>query len=1083
MQMAGSNFIFLQKEYPILYNIGVVAEYTLNVDPITSLLKLRQFGEKLSEILLVEHKLNYPTDDTFHNRIKTLEFENVLPITVIDFFFLLKDKGNIAVNHDKITNEDCEHCLFSAFKLAKWFYESYSLENKPIDGIKFTIPAKNKFQSELEELEIRYNELETQFNRILEERKMETLSKDQQDKFQSRSIKAANKLEMSEAETRDLIDAQLVKAGWLADTKTLNFKRNKTQPRRNKFMAIAEWPAGNGWADYALFIGNELYGIVEAKKYEQDISTDLRQSKIYAEQLIDENETVLLGQWQECKAPFLFSTNGRAYLEQIKTKSGIWFLDVRERTNTSRPLQGWYSPEGLIKLYKQDIKEVNKKLASPSLDFLESKNGLSLRKYQIAAIKAIEESIVKQPHKRRALIAMATGTGKTRTIIGLCYHLIQTGRFNRILFLVDRNLLGTQTVNAFKDNKVVGLNTFAEVYDIKELKEVLPEKDTRLQFSTVQSMVKRLFYNDYDENLPSVDQYDCIIVDEAHRGYLLDREMDDEELTFKNQQDYVSKYRKVLDYFDAYAIALTATPALHTKEIFGSPVYFYSYREAVIDGYLIDHEPPYNIETKLSREGIKWAKGERPKAYDRETNSIVELEKLEDELRFDVSDFNKLVLSENFNRTVIETLVKELDPDGEEKTLIFAATDEHADAIVQMLKEEFINLGADIPNEAIQKITGKSYNPQELLTRFKNEKFPNIAVTVDLLTTGIDVPAICNLVFLRRVKSRILYEQMLGRATRRCDEIGKEIFKIYDAVKIYDALADYTQMKPVVVDPKTSFQQLVDEIENIQSKGRLKEQVEQIIARLQRKKRFINESNEGLFKYRSGGYDADGFIGLLSSVLIENNIEEIISRKGLWHFLDELRPTPAFTVVSEHEDEWLGTTRGYGNGEKPEDYLDSFSEFIKANLNKIDALQVVCSRPKDLDRKSLRQLLIALDNEGYNTRALQVAWRDARNENIAADIISFIRTLAVGNSLVSHEQRIKNAVNKVRKMKDWTGIQSKWIDRFEKQLLKETILQLEDLNAEPFKSEGGFQRLNKIFGNQLQYILNTINDNLYAEIA
>lgn len=1081
--MNSTNFHFLEREFPILYNIGTVAEFNLHTDPITTLFKLRQFGEKLTELLFEVHHLEFPTDNTFHNRLKTLEFEKILPRNILDFLFLLKDKGNIAVHQNKGSKEDAKQCLFTAFKLSKWLYEAYSEENQNVDNLKFSQPDKKDIESTLADLEIQYNALELQFNKLLEERKKEALTTAEQSSIRDRSVRAASKLEMSEAETREMIDAQLVKAGWIADTETINFKKNRTVPQRGKFMAIAEWPVNGGWADYALFIGHEMYGIVEAKKYGHDISTDLRQSKIYAENLSEGNEAVLLGQWQSYKTPFLFSTNGRPYLEQIKTKSGIWFLDVREKTNSARPLQGWYSPDGLKALFEKDIIVANKKISEATLDFLESKSGLGLRKYQINAIKSVENAIINEPERRKALIAMATGTGKTRTIIGLCYHLIQTGRFNRILFLVDRNLLGTQAINAFKDNKVVGLNTFAEIYDVKELKDVLPDKDTRLQFATVQSMVKRLFYNDTEESLPPVDQYDCIIIDEAHRGYLLDKEMEDEELNFKNQQDYVSKYRMVLDYFDAYAIGLTATPALHTKEIFGSPVYFYSYREAVIDGFLIDHEPPYDIETRLSKEGIKWQKGEKPKAYDRESNSVVELDELEDELKFDVSDFNKLVLSENFNRTVVKALVNELDPYGDQKTLVFAATDEHADTVVQLFKEEFAAIGVDVPDDAIQKITGKSYKPQELLTRFKNEKFPNIAVTVDLLTTGIDVPAICNLVFLRRVKSRILYEQMLGRATRRCDEIGKDFFKIFDAVKIYETLADYTQMKPVVVDPKTSFTQLAEEMKKINSKDRLKKQIEQIIAKLQRKKRYLHDENEEQFKYRSGGQDPDSFIEYLRNKSEKDSFDNLLANKGLWKFLDELKPPPSVTLVSEHEDFLIGVNRGYGKGKKPEDYLDSFAEFVRANLNKIAALQIVCTRPTALDRKSLKELLIALDNEGFNTKTLQTAWKDAKNQDIAADIVSFIRTMAMGNSLVSHDQRIRNAVNKVRQMKQWNATQTKWIDRFEKQLLKETILQTEDLNDEPFKDEGGFKRLNKIFENNLQEILDTINKNLYQEIA
>jgi type I restriction enzyme R subunit len=1081
--MQESNFQFLEKEFPILFNIGNSAELNLNADPVVSLFKLRQFGERITEIVFEEHSLDFPFDNTLHNRIKVLWFEKILPSTINDILFTIKDKGNVAVHQSKGTFEDAKYNLFSSFKLAKWFYSTYSRENADITNLKFHVPENLDARHALHLLETEYSELAAKFNAVLSEREIKGISEEKLQIIQQRSEIAVRKIEMSEAETREIIDVQLRLAGWETDSILINYKSKKTTPQHGKNMAIAEWPVGTLWADYALFIGTELYGIAEAKKYANDISTDLRQSKIYSGLASNNFGGKLIGEWREYKVPFLFSTNGRAYLEQIKTKSGIWFLDVRYKNNTARPLQGWPSPDGLIKLIEQDINDANDKLLNNPLDFLMSKNGLGLRQYQINAIKAVEERIINHPENRRALIAMATGTGKTRTIIGLCYHLIQANRFNRILFLVDRTLLGIQAVNAFKDNKVSGLNTFAEVYNLKGLKDAIPDIDTRLHFATVQGMVKRLFYNEASTDVPAVDAYDCIIIDEAHRGYLLDRELDEQDLEFKDQLDYVSKYRMVLDYFDAYAIGLTATPALHTKEIFGAPVYTYSYREAVIDGFLIDHEPPFIIKTKLNEDGIKWEKGQKPKAFDKESNSIVELGELQDELNIDVSGFNKLVITPSFNRTVVKELVKELDPDGEEKTLIFAATDEHADNIVNYLKEEFQEIGIEISDEAIQKITGKSYNPEELVKRFKNEKFPVIAVTVDLLTTGIDVPAICNIVFLRRVKSRILYEQMLGRATRLCDEIGKEAFKIYDAVGIYDALEDYTQMQPVVINPKASFQQLANEVNAIENPDRARKQIEQIIAKIQRKKRLIDEDDQDRFVYSAGGSTPEQIIDFFKSNSTHDGINKINELKNLWRFLDEYKPSPKLMFLAEHQDEYRRMERGYGDSVKPEDYLDSFSKFISENQNKIDALNIICTRPKELDRKSLRDLMIALDQQGYNTHALKAAWKAAKNEDIAADIISFIRTLAVGNALVSHEERIKNAISKVRSMQNWNKTQIKWIDRFEMQLLKETVLQPKDLNESPFDDAGGFEKLNKIFENKLNDVMNIINDNLYNQTA
>ncbi len=1074
-----SNFNFLKTEFPVLANICTAAEYHLHSDSVVCIIKIRQFGELLTDLLFSEHALDFPYDDSQHNRLKTLDSEGYLPPQVKDLLFNIKNKGNIATHQMKGSINDAKTALFSAFKISKWLVETYGY-GESVEHLRFAPPPNLDARHALSLLEKEYEELENKFKKLNENRKSAEVSKERQAEIRKKSEQAALNIEMSEADTRVLIDEQLRQAGWEVDTNTINYKSNRTLPLKGRNMAIAEWSIDGLWADYALFIGLDLYAIVEAKKYANDISTDLHQAKIYSEKAQNNNSN-LIGEWGIFKVPFLFATNGRPYLEQIKTKSGIWFLDIRKKSNRARSLKGWFSPEGLKTLFEKDTTTAEKKLIDSDIAYLQNKNGLGLRDYQIEAIKAVEDKIINDFDDNKALLAMATGTGKTRTIMGLCYRLIKANRFKRILFLVDRRLLATQSFGSFKDNKIEDLSTFSDVYHVDDLKITIPDMESRLHFATVQGMVKRLFYSENNE-LP-IDTYDCIIVDEAHRGYLQDKEMDDEELNFKDQHDYVSKYRMVLDYFDAFKVGLTATPALHTKEIFGAPVYSYSYREAVIDGYLIDHEPPYIIKTKLSEEGIVWEKGDKPKVYDKENNRIIKLDELDDELKIEVSGFNKSVITPSFNKTIVEQLAKELDPESEEKTLVFAATDEHADLLVELLKDEFANMGLELSDDAIQKITGKSYNPQELLNRYKNEKNPNIAVTVDLLTTGIDVPPISNIVFIRRIRSRILYEQMLGRATRLCPEIGKEVFKIYDAVRVYETLQDYTDMKPVSPNPKTTFTQLAEEITQIDSEERLKKQLEQIIAKLQRKKNIIEDSNSEQFEYYSKGHSHQSFIELLKNTQKSDIVNTVSDYIGLWKYLDELRPQARYQLVSEHEDEYLSTERGYGKGQKPEDYIDSFKQFIEENINKIPALNIICSRPKELDRKSLKELRLLLNQEGFNTTSLNTAWKNAKNEDIAADIISFIRTLAVGSDLISHEKRISKAIDKVRKMRDWNKIQQKWIERFEKQLLQETIIKKEDIDKAPFNEAGGFIRLNKIFEDNLSEVLNTINEELYTEIA
>ncbi|WP_298519856.1 type I restriction-modification system endonuclease [uncultured Kordia sp.] len=1072
-----SPFSFLNDEYKTLLKTITLAEKLIYIDPSSSLIKSRLFTDTLIK-LIYEFEALTDFDVSHIERIKKLKYNGLLPDVINDLLHTIRKSRNNVTHKGESSFREAHFILKKCFLLAKWFYETY--ENTYLGNINYILPEKEQnikvtsLESQLEKLQ---NEVKDYKTKIAALHCSPKVKKERV----ARAVRNAKNFHLNEKETRILfIDSQLRKAGWEVDTEQLNYKTHKTLPKKGKNMAIAEWYCDGKWADYALFIGTSLYGIVEAKKYATDISADLRQSVMYATKVKESEQCKLLGDWDKYRVPFIFSSNGRPYLEQIKTKSGIWFLDVRSRTNIAKALQGWISPKGLEELYDRDITKANETLNLDDYEYLQQTNGLGLRYYQIEAIKAIEDKVIHQINESKALLVMATGTGKTRTVIGLAYRFIKSNRFKRILFLTDRNLLASQALGNFNDNRIESLLSFGDVYKFENTNIIFPDDETRLHFATVQSMVKRIFHN--EEHVLTVDTYDCIIVDEAHRGYTLDRELDEEELTFKNEQEYQSQYRKVIDYFNAYCIGLTATPALHTSEIFGAPTYQYSYRQAVIDGYLVDHEPPYNIKTKLSEEGIIWQEGEKPKIYNPDTNTIEELAVLEDELKIEIEQFNKLVITKSFNKTVAKYLVDEINPYGDEKTLIFATRDDHADMIVRALTEAYNAIGVEIQQGMIEKITGKAHNPKELTTLYKNEQFPNIAVTVDLLTTGIDVPRITNLVFLRRVRSRILFEQMLGRATRLCDEIGKEVFRIYDAVRVYEALSDYTQMK-TVANPKATFTQLSEEFSRIKEEARFIQQVQQIIVKLQRKRHTLDVEELENFEYYTEGQALDDFIIYLKSITAYELPNTIPNYQKLWNFLDKLKAKPKKRLLSEHTDELLGVTRGYGKAEAPEDYIESFKKFILENRNKIAALKIICTKPKSLNREALKELRLLLSEEGFSATQLNTAWKNAKNEDIAADIISYIRTMALDVTLINHQERVRNAIQKIKANHSFNKIQLDWLHRFQLQLEKEYILQKEDLNKEPFKSDGGYVRLNKIFKNQLDVIIEELNTNLYSDIA
>lgn len=1079
-----TNFSFLENGYSGLMHLAILAERNCYSDPSTTLAKLRILTEKLASILIDFEQLEEPNDNKQMSRLAILANKSDTPSEIISIFHSIRKSGNKASHSGEGSQAEARFMLRQAFYLTKWFVEVYDNEEVVVD---YVTPQESWFileDSRAEELEQELELLKKEVDNYKQKIKEQTqISEEAKQERKERAFAKVKKSEETEAETRDRIDKQLRDAGWECDTPSLNYKSKKTLPQKGRQMAIAEWKCGTKWADYALFNGLELIGIVEAKKHIKNVMSDLGQAEKYSE-LISSDFGITFPKHSNSKrykVPFMFATNGRPYLEQFKTASGIWFWDGRDQKNLARPLPDWFSPRDLIEKLNYDENEGVEKLQKTDYDLLSDPSGLGLRTYQIDAIKAVEQKILTNIEDRRALLAMATGTGKTRTMIGMCYRLIKSGRFRRILFLVDRRMLGKQASDAFKEVHIEGLQTFAQIYDLQDLEDKASELDTKIHFATVQGMVQRIAYSD---DSPSVGDYDCIVVDEAHRGYTLDKEMDEEEVVLRDQIDFQSKYRMVLDFFDAHRIGLTATPAIHTKEIFGDPVFMYSYRQAVIEGYLIDFEPPYVFQTTLSKGGIVWEKGDEVKVYDPEANEIKDLGVTEDEIKVEITGFNRKVITENFNRVILNELISTYGvlPENKGKTLIFAATNDHADTIVRLMNEELAELGENADQDAIVKITGSVYNREDLLRKYKNDQYPSIVVTVDLLTTGIDVPSISNLVFLRRVNSRILYDQMIGRATRRCDEIGKDVFKIYDCVGVTEIMSKEQVMKPVAPLVTKSFANLVEELAIIEDNYIKEVKLDRIIAKIQRKISGLSEKQKEQFEILSGEPTVRDFAKKLKTIDIEQVNQTIEDYGHLWEFLDREKGQSSNygTLYSDHEDSVEDVSRAYEKNLKPKDYLESFTEFIKNNRNDIAALNIVCTKPSSLTRAELKELRLILDTQGFNKNNLNTAYKEVTNTEIVADIIAHIRTSALGEDLVGHQERIANAVAKLKASHQWNQIQLKWLDKMEAQLQKESIITLDDLNKPPFSVDGGLKRLDKVFKNETAQIVKELNGYLYA---
>jgi type I restriction enzyme R subunit len=1118
---ADSNFSFLGEHDTQLVRFGMLAERYFPDDPNTCLIKLRQLTELLAQLVASRTGLYLSSEEGQYELLRRLQDRGLLPREIAQLFGDVRRAGNAASHDGTGDHRTALAMLRIAWQLGVWYHRTF--KDKAYKSGPFIPPAAPKDESEAlrTEMERLTRELESyrathqgtakQLAATAAELKaarqdqsfweqmaseaeaakaalaqklqaMQTAASVQPaakvDGVAIAADEAAKRLDLDEADTRRLIDEQLRGSGWEVDTERLTHAGG-ARPEKGKNRAIAEWPTADGIADYLLFVGLTPTAAVEAKRRNVDVSGALQQAKRYARGFPESAHLEAYGgRWTDFHLPFAFSTNGRPYLKQLATRSGIWFADLRRAQNVAHALDGWYTPEGLLDLLKRNEGQADAKLAAEPIEF-----GFPLRPYQRQAIQAVDRSVA--DGQRAMLLAMATGTGKTKTCVALVYRFLKTQRFRRVLFLVDRSALGQQAADAFKDTRMDSLRTFAEIFGIKEIDEQAPERDTALHIATVQGMVQRLLYPPEDSAPPAVDAYDCIVVDECHRGYLLDRDLSDSELTFRGFEDYVSQYRRVIDYFDAVKIGLTATPALHTVQIFGLPVFTYSYREAVVDGFLIDHEPPVQIRTQLAETGIHWKVGEEVPVY-RADRSQIELFKTPDEINIEIGDFNRKVITESFNRVVCRALAQELDAASRQKTLIFCVNDAHADLVVDLLKKAFEERYGEVDDDAVLKITGTADQPLKLIRRYRNERNPNVAVTVDLLTTGIDVPEICNLVFLRRVNSRILFDQMLGRATRLCEEIGKDFFRIFDAVGLYETLGQMTAMQPVVVDPKISFSQLAQELGTLRGENERQVALDQFVAKLQRKKHHLDERGARDFE-TACGMTPDAFIARLRTLPLKEVAHLFTENPALGEILDRKGPARSAPVfISEHTDTLKGLTRGYGPAGKPDDYLKEFTAFVKNQGNQIPALTAVLTRPRDLTRAQLRELELALDRAGYTERNLEVAWRELTNQDIAARIVGFIRQAALGDPLLSYDERVDRALGKILSSRTWSTPQRQWLTKIAEQT---KVNQLVDRAAldEPdliFKREGGgFSRLNRLFDGKLAQVLDDFNDSLWPPAA
>lgn len=880
--------------------------------------------------------------------------------------------------------------------------------------------------------------------------------------------------ELEAVTRRKRINKTLTQLGWtIAD-----YEDNLDTSRLN-YHAVQEYPVATGRADYALFVNGLWIGVIEAKRLTVGSQAALEQAKRYSKGAFEG-----VGNWRGYRVPFLFSSNGEL----------VYFLDIREESNLTRELTTFYTPDALAELFQRNYGEYYQWLKTHPVE-----ENDRLRPYQISAIAHTEKAITEG--KRELLIAMATGTGKTFTIVSGIYRLLASKTVQRVLFLVDRRALAAQAVRAFASFQTPNGNKFNQEYEVysqsfkkdefgeddKFNSQVLPNSylvepspsHTFVYVSTIQRMKLNLLGQgavnseetgdleteaDAEQLEIPIHAFDLIIADECHRGYT---------------SSEISAWRKVLDYFDALKIGLTATPAIHTVSLFKNIVYRYTTEQAIADGYLVDYEQ-VNINSNVKINGTFLKEGEVVRSVDRETGAKY-YETLEDEREFNSTDIERKITSPDSNRKIIQEIAQYAYKHEEEtgrfpKILIFANNDldhiSHADQVVSVCKDVFAR-GDDF----VQKITGKADRPMQKIREFRNRPQPKISVTVDLLTTGIDIPAIEFIVFMRPVKSRILWVQMLGRGTRRCDDINKTHFKIFDCFggSLVEYFADSTDFK--IDPPRKQTMPINQVINNIVDQIDPDGHIDILTRRVHRIDRNISEEGREEFKRFIPDDNISEFARNLEDRM-KTNTEEMMNLLQDEEFQDFLENYPraqkTFYIAEGVEDTVSSET--VIQWQKPEDYLDSFYRFITENSDEIEALKVLRQSPQKWNAEVLEELREKLNQNRFTEEKLQRAYQLVKNKALA-DIISLIRSAYnPSEEVYTAQERVDKAISAVTSDREFSQEQLKWLGYIREHLIQNLSINMEDFEYAPiFERYGGRGRAKKVFGNQLNQLIDELN--------
>ena len=911
-----------------------------------------------------------------------------------------------------------------------------------------------------------------------------------------------------EERARVLIDEQLTQAGWaVQDRKEMDLVNHVGVAVRE---AILKNVAGR--ADYLLYVNRKIVGVIEAKPSGVTLTEVQWQSHRYSKGLDADQAGIAVLHREEL--PFIYEASG----------TETHFTNLYDPEPRARHVFNFQKPETLARFIRESEVQAQATWRG-CVQNLPDTESYDLRPASRRAVIAIEQSLKNNQHSR-SLVQMATGAGKTRMAVTESYRLLKHGGFNRVLFLVDRNNLGDQTLREFRDFTTPDDGRkFTELYNVDKLTGSGMVGSSAVVISTIQrvfSVLKGQSVNDNDD--PQLDGYTPDAPVEVQYSAELPPEAFDLVIVDECHRSIYGLWRGVIEYFDAHVIGLTATPTKQTLGFFQQNlVSEYTFPQSVADKVNVDFEV-YRIKTRMSEEGGLIEAGTVVPVMDKRTREQ-RLLALDDDVPYSATDLDKYVVSKSQIRTILEAfrnnLYSEIFPGRSTvpKTLIFAKDDNHAEEIVTQVKEVFGK-----GNDFAAKITYQSKDPKKLLQDFRNSPTLRIAVTVDMIATGTDVKAIECVFFMRDVRSGTYFEQMKGRGARSMDDASfrsitpdathKERFVIVDAVGVTEH--DFVDAAPLERNRSATLKQLLERAATFTITA---DETASLASRLARLSREITPEENAELSELAGTplqnitqqlvkiADPDTLAGVIENApfdkdgkkdtkkamsdFIEQLITPIASNPQLRQRLIEIRASHDL-IFDEGSKDVLLDAKGVVDTSKAKSLVESWIKYIEDNKNEITAIQMLYTKPKNVSitYKEIKELAERI-RRPHPTWTVDVLWNaylaleptkvSKSAVHTTTDLVSLVRfTLGQMNELVPYAQLVEERYAGWLLQQENLGVkftdsQKWWLDRIKDAISQSAHFDVKDLEMSPFTERGGTDGVLAELGNSVTDLIESMN--------